>query len=77
MPAPNFVTSNQDFHNKLVKIVIDLKNLDLTFKSGSSQTKSFLEETGEWELSSENENLPFKMGELEHMVSMLIPRCQF
>ena len=40
---------------------------DLTFKPGSSQNGRFREETGGRELPSQNESLPFKTGELEHM----------
>ena len=36
------------------------KPLDLTFKPGLSQNERFLEETGEWELPSENKSLWFK-----------------
>ena len=43
----------------------------LAFKSGSSQTGRFKKGPEGWELSSQNGKPPFKMGELEHMLSAL------
>ena len=49
-------------------MMIDLKySKYLTFKSGSSQNGRFQEKTGGRELPYQNESLPFKTGELEHM----------
>ena len=39
-----------------------------TFKKGSSQNERFLKGPGGRKLSSQNGSLPFKTGELEHMV---------
>ena len=62
--APNFVTSSQDR--------LEIRKY-LTFKPGSSQNVRFQEETGGRELSSQNGSLPFKTGELAHIVIELEP----